>query len=66
MGGAGAHAGTGEDFKDSMVNAIEEVVGSVHIENVVERKSKNGRYLSVKVVAFLQDGEQVGALWQDA
>eukprot|EP00200_Dunaliella_tertiolecta_P003269 CAMPEP_0202349094 /NCGR_PEP_ID=MMETSP1126-20121109/6733_1 /ASSEMBLY_ACC=CAM_ASM_000457 /TAXON_ID=3047 /ORGANISM="Dunaliella tertiolecta, Strain CCMP1320" /LENGTH=181 /DNA_ID=CAMNT_0048940855 /DNA_START=118 /DNA_END=664 /DNA_ORIENTATION=+ len=51
--------GTGEDFKDSMVKAIEEIVGSVHLENVAERRSKNGKYCSIKIMAYIENGEQV-------
>ncbi|KAF5836081.1 hypothetical protein DUNSADRAFT_6501 [Dunaliella salina] len=51
--------GTGESFKDSMVKAVEEVVGSVHLENVAERRSKNGNYCSIKIMAYLENGEQV-------
>eukprot|EP00983_Pelagomonas_calceolata_P057670 1145173-Pelagomonas_calceolata.AAC.3 len=49
-------AGTGEDFKDSMVKAIEEIVGSVHLENVAERRSKNGKYCSIKIMAYIENG----------
>ena len=41
------------------VSATESVVGSLHQENVYERKSRNGTYSSVKIMAYITEGEQV-------
>jgi len=42
-----------------MVKAVGNIVGNVHLENVTERLSKNGRYSSVKIMAYIENGEQV-------
>jgi len=39
----------GEPFKETMVKAVEEVVGTIHQECISERSSSKGRYLSVTV-----------------
>lgn len=50
----------GEDFVDSMVTAVENHLGPVHMECISQRESSNGKYLSVRVgPVWVQTADQV-------
>jgi putative lipoic acid-binding regulatory protein len=50
----------GDDFKATMLAAVEGVVGSVHVECVSQRPSSGGKYLSVRIgPVWVQDADQV-------
>jgi putative lipoic acid-binding regulatory protein len=49
-------------FRAAMVGAVEQVVGSVHIECVSERSSSRGRYVSVTVgPVWVRNSDEVRA-----
>lgn len=51
----------GEGFKAAMTQAVESVVGTVHIECVSQRPSSGGKYISVRIgPVWVENAEQVG------
>jgi len=51
----------GDDFKTNMKQAVEEVVGTVHLECVSERPSSGGKYVSVRIgPVWVENADQVG------
>ncbi|WIA30469.1 hypothetical protein OEZ86_000553 [Tetradesmus obliquus] len=54
----------GDDFKATMLAAVEGVVGSVHVECVSQRPSSGGKYVSVRIgPVWVQDADQVVAVF---
>lgn len=50
----------GEEFVESMVTAVENHLGPVHMECISQRESSNGKYLSVRVgPVWVQTADQV-------
>lgn len=50
----------GDDFKTNMKQAVEEVVGTVHLECVSERPSSGGKYVSVRIgPVWVENADQV-------
>lgn len=50
----------GEDFKSTMLSAVQSVVGTVHMECVSERPSSGGKYVSVRIgPVWVQNADQV-------
>eukprot|EP00775_Hariotina_reticulata_P005115 gene5114-5355_t len=50
----------GDDFKASMLAAVESVVGPVHLECVSQRPSTNGKYISIRIgPVWVQNSDQV-------
>jgi putative lipoic acid-binding regulatory protein len=53
----------GDDFKASMLAAVETVVGPVHVECVSQRPSSNGKYVSIRIgPVWVQNSDQVTCL----
>lgn len=53
----------GDDFKDKMKKAVEDVVGTVHLECVSERPSSGGKYVSVRIgPVWVETADQVGGV----
>lgn len=51
----------GEEFKANMLKAVEDVVGTVHVECVSERPSSGGKYVSVRIgPVWVETADQVG------
>lgn len=50
----------GDDFKATMLAAVESVVGTVHMECVAERPSSGGKYVSVRIgPVWVESADQV-------
>jgi hypothetical protein len=50
----------GDDFKANMMQAVEAVVGTVHVECVSERPSSGGKYVSVRIgPVWVETADQV-------
>lgn len=50
----------GDGFKASMLKAVEDVVGTVHLECVSERPSSGGKYVSIRVgPVWVESADQV-------
>lgn len=57
----------GDDFKAKMMQAVESVVGTIHVECVSERPSSGGKYVSVRIgPVWVENADQVGALYAAA
>jgi putative lipoic acid-binding regulatory protein len=58
--------GTGDDdFRRSMVTAVESVIGALPEERVVQRYSEKGKYVSVKIGPIMcSSADQVLAIYQ--
>lgn len=51
----------GDGFQANMLKAVEDVVGTVHVECVSERPSSGGKYVSVRIgPVWVESGDQVG------
>jgi putative lipoic acid-binding regulatory protein len=51
----------GDGFRANMLAAVEEVVGTVHVECVSQRPSSGGKYVSVRIgPVWVESGDQVG------
>jgi putative lipoic acid-binding regulatory protein len=52
----------GDDFRAKMMQAVESVVGTIHVECVSERPSSGGKYVSVRIgPVWVENADQVGA-----
>jgi putative lipoic acid-binding regulatory protein len=50
----------GDDFKAQMMQAVESVVGTIHVECVSERPSSGGKYVSVRIgPVWVENADQV-------
>lgn len=50
----------GSEFRTSMVQAVEEIVGPLQADCVIERPSSAGTYVSVKISVIVKTPEEVG------